>query len=215
MKKFNYLLFTVLISFMFISVDAIDITKKGEITGEYTYGDKIISDATAYLYKVGDLDTDGNFTYRDEFNTFTDNINNLNASEYKALVDKVNKHITDNNIDYIKTTNTDSHGLFKFDDLIVGVYLVKIDDKIIDEKYTYSSSPLLISVPTYDEVRLEENYNVLAVLKATESIKEEEIPKTFDSIVNYIIIGVVSFIIVVVIVIYFVVKKESKKWKII
>ena len=176
MKKFNYLLFTVLISFMFISVDAIDITKKGEITGEYTYGDKIISDATAYLYKVGDLDTDGNFTYRDEFNTFTDNINNLNASEYKALVDKVNKHITDNNIDYIKTTNTDSHGLFKFDDLIVGVYLVKIDDKIIDEKYTYSSSPLLISVPTYDEVRLEENYNVLAVLKATESIKEEEIP---------------------------------------
>ncbi len=211
MKKFNYLLFTVLISFMFISVDAIDITKKGEITGEYTYGDKIISDATAYLYKVGDLDTDGNFTYRDEFNTFTDNINNLNASEYKALVDKVNKHITDNNIDYIKTTNTDSHGLFKFDDLIVGVYLVKIDDKIIDEKYTYSSSPLLISVPTYDEVRLEENYNVLAVLKATESIKEEEIPKTFDSIVNYIIIGVVSFIIVVGIVIYFVVKKESKK----
>ena len=196
---------------MFISVDAIDITKKGEITGEYTYGDKIISDATAYLYKVGDLDTDGNFTYRDEFNTFTDNINNLNASEYKALVDKVNKHITDNNIDYIKTTNTDSHGLFKFDDLIVGVYLVKIDDKIIDEKYTYSSSPLLISVPTYDEVRLEENYNVLAVLKATESIKEEEIPKTFDSIVNYIIIGVVSFIIVVGIVIYFVVKKESKK----
>lgn len=211
MKKFNYLLFTVLISFMFISVDAIDITKKGEITGEYTYGDKIISDATAYLYKVGDLDTDGNFTYRDEFNTFTDNINNLNASEYKALVDKVNKHITDNNINYIKTTNTDSHGLFKFDDLIVGVYLVKIDDKIIDEKYTYSSSPLLISVPTYDEVRLEENYNVLAVLKATESIKEEEIPKTFDSIVNYIIIGVVSFIIVVGIVIYFVVKKESKK----
>lgn len=211
MKKFNYLLFTVLISFMFISVDAIDITKKGEITGEYTYGDKIISDATAYLYKVGDLDTDGNFTYRDEFNTFTDNINNLNASEYKALVDKVNKHITDNNIDYIKTINTDSHGLFKFDDLIVGVYLVKIDDKIIDEKYTYSSSPLLISVPTYDEVRLEENYNVLAVLKATESIKEEEIPKTFDSIVNYIIIGVVSFIIVVGIVIYFVVKKESKK----
>lgn len=211
MKKFNYLLFTVLISFMFISVDAIDITKKGEITGEYTYGDKIISDATAYLYKVGDLDTDGNFTYRDEFNTFTDNINNLNASEYKALVDKVNKHITDNNIDYIKTTNTDSHGLFKFDDLIVGVYLVKIDDKIIDEKYTYSSSPLLISVPTYDEVRLEENYNVLAVLKANESIKEEEIPKTFDSIVNYIIIGVVSFIIVVGIVIYFVVKKESKK----
>lgn len=211
MKKFNYLLFTVLISFMFISVDAIDITKKGEITGEYTYGDKIISDATAYLYKVGDLDTDGNFTYRDEFNTFTDNINNLNASEYKALVDKVNKHITDNNIDYIKTTNTDSHGLFKFDDLIVGVYLVKIDDKIIDEKYTYSSSPLLISVPTYDEVRLEENYNVLAVLKATESIKEEEIPKTFDPIVNYIIIGVVSFIIVVGIVIYFVVKKESKK----
>lgn len=196
---------------MFISVDAIDITKKGEITGEYTYGDKIISDATAYLYKVGDLDTDGNFTYRDEFNTFTDNINNLNASEYKALVDKVNKHITDNNIDYIKTTNTDSHGLFKFDDLIVGVYLVKIDDKIIDEKYTYSSSPLLISVPTYDEVRLEENYNVLAVLKATESIKEEEIPKTFDSIVNYIITGVVSLIIVVGIVIYFVVKKGSKK----
>ena len=88
---------------------------------------------------------------------------------------------------------------------------MKIDDKIIDEKYTYSSSPLLISVPTYDEVRLEENYNVLAVLKATESIKEEEIPKTFDSIVNYIIIGVVSFIIVVGIVIYFVVKKESKK----
>ena len=211
MKKFNYLLFTVLFSFMFISVDALDITQQGALTGASTYGDKIISDATAYLYNVGDLDTDGNFTYRDEVNTFTDNINNLNASEYKALVDKVNKHITDNNIDYIKTTNTDSHGLFKFDDLIVGVYLVKIDDKIIDEKYTYSSSPLLISVPTYDEVRLEENYNVLAVLKATESIKEEEIPKTFDSIVNYIIIGVVSFIIVVGIVIYFVVKKESKK----
>ncbi|UKI58580.1 MAG: hypothetical protein L6V81_04155 [Clostridium sp.] len=93
MKKIIYLIFTVIISFTFISVDAIDITKKGEITGEYTYGDVIISDTDVYLYKVGDLDTDGNLTYNNEFSTFTDNIYGLNASEYKELVNKVNKHI--------------------------------------------------------------------------------------------------------------------------
>ena len=69
---------------------------------------------------------------------------------------------------------------------------------------------LLITVPTYDEVRLEENYNVLAVLKASENIKEEEIPKTFDPIVNYLILGGISLIIIVGIVIYMV-KKGSKK----
>ena len=202
MKKIIYLIFTIIVSFTFISVDAIDITKKGEITGEYTYGDYIISDTDVYLYKIGDLDTNGNLTYNNEFSSFNDNIYGLNASEYKDLVD--------NNINYIKKTTTDNHGLFKFDDLIVGLYLVKIDDKVVNNKYTYTSSPLLITVPTYDEVRLEENYNVLAVLKASENIKEEEIPKTFDPIVNYLILGGISLIIIVGIVIYMV-KKGSKK----
>lgn len=210
MKKIIYLIFTVIISFTFISVDAIDITKKGEITGEYTYGDVIISDTDVYLYKVGDLDTDGNLTYNNEFSTFTDNIYGLNASEYKELVNKVNKHIKDNNINYMKKTTTDNHGLFKFDDLIVGLYLVRIDDKVISNKYTYTSSPLLITIPTYDEVRLEDNYNVLAVLKASESIKEEETPKTFDPIVNYLILGGISLVIIIGIVVYMV-KKGSKK----
>lgn len=210
MKKIIYLIFTVIISFTFISIDAIDITKKGEITGEYTYGDVIISDTDVYLYKVGDLDTDGNLTYNNEFNTFTDNIYGLNASEYKELVNKVNKHIKDNNINYMKKTTTDNHGLFKFDDLIVGLYLVKIDDKVISNKYTYTSSPLLITIPTYDEVRLEDNYNVLAVLKASESIKEEETPKTFDPIVNYLILGGMSLVIIIGIVVYMV-KRGSKK----
>ena len=210
MKKIIYLIFTIIISFTFISVDAIDITKKGEITGEYTYGDVIISDTDVYLYKVGDLDTDGNLTYNNEFSTFTDNIYGLNASEYKELVNKVNKHIKDNNINYMKKTTTDNHGLFKFDDLIVGLYLVRIDDKVISNKYTYTSSPLLITIPTYDEVRLEDNYNVLAVLKASESIKEEETPKTFDPIVNYLILGGISLVIIIGIVVYMV-KKGSKK----
>ena len=210
MKKIIYLIFTIIISFTFISVDAIDITKKGEITGEYTYGDVIISDTDVYLYKVGDLDTDGNLTYNNEFSTFTDNIYGLNASEYKELVSKVNKHIKDNNINYMKKTTTDNHGLFKFDDLIVGLYLVRIDDKVISNKYTYTSSPLLITIPTYDEVRLEDNYNVLAVLKASESIKEEETPKTFDPIVNYLILGGMSLVIIIGIVVYMV-KKGSKK----
>lgn len=210
MKKIIYLIFTIIISFTFISVDAIDITKKGEITGEYTYGDVIISDTDVYLYKVGDLDTDGNLTYNNEFSTFTDNIYGLNASEYKELVSKVNKHIKDNNINYMKKTTTDNHGLFKFDDLIVGLYLVRIDDKVISNKYTYTSSPLLITIPTYDEVRLEDNYNVLAVLKASESIKEEETPKTFDPIVNYLILGGMSLVIIIGIVVYMV-KRGSKK----
>lgn len=210
MKKIIYLIFTVIISFTFIRVDAIDITKKGEITGEYTYGDVIISDTDVYLYKVGDLDTDGNLTYNNEFSTFTDNIYGLNASEYKELVSKVNKHIKDNNINYMKKTTTDNHGLFKFDDLIVGLYLVRIDDKVISNKYTYTSSPLLITIPTYDEVRLEDNYNVLAVLKASESIKEEETPKTFDPIVNYLILGGMSLVIIIGIVVYMV-KRGSKK----
>ena len=210
MKKIIYLIFTIIVSFTFISVDAIDITKKGEITGEYTYGDVIISDTDVYLYKVGDLDTDGNLTYNNEFSTFTDNIYGLNASEYKELVNKVNKHIKDNNINYMKKTTTDNHGLFKFDDLIVGLYLVRIDDKVISNKYTYTSSPLLITIPTYDEVRLEDNYNVLAVLKASESIKEEETPKTFDPIVNYLILGGISLVIIIGIVVYMV-KKGSKK----
>ena len=210
MKKIIYLIFTIIISFTFVSVDAIDITKKGEITGEYTYGDVIISDTDVYLYKVGDLDTDGNLTYNNEFSTFTDNIYGLNASEYKELVNKVNKYIKDNNINYMKKTTTDNHGLFKFDDLIVGLYLVRIDDKVISNKYTYTSSPLLITIPTYDEVRLEDNYNVLAVLKASESIKEEETPKTFDPIVNYLILGGISLVIIIGIVVYMV-KKGSKK----
>ena len=210
MKKIIYLIFTIIISFTFVSVDAIDITKKGEITGEYTYGDVIISDTDVYLYKVGDLDTDGNLTYNNEFSTFTDNIYGLNASEYKELVNKVNKHIKDNNINYMKKTTTDNHGLFKFDDLIVGLYLVRIDDKVISNKYTYTSSPLLITIPTYDEVRLEDNYNVLAVLKASESIKEEETPKTFDPIVNYLILGGISRVIIIGIVVYMV-KRGSKK----
>ena len=63
---------------------------------------------------------------------------------------------------------------------------------------------------------MEKNFSIKSIIskctfKKTTGYLKKEIPKTFDSIVNYIIIGVVSFIIVVGIVIYFVVKKESKK----
>ncbi|UKI58579.1 MAG: hypothetical protein L6V81_04150 [Clostridium sp.] len=68
----------------------------------------------------------------------------------------------------------------------------------------------MITIPTYDEVRLEDNYNVLAVLKASESIKEEETPKTFDPIVNYLILGGMSLVIIIGIVVYMV-KRGSKK----
>ncbi len=217
MKKVSLLIVSVITFFLTITnVDAlvVDTNKLGSMTGKYMYGDVNISDANVYLYHVADMDNVGKFTYINDLLGYTVDINGLNMSDWPNYASDLSKYITDKNINPIKNTKTDSTGQFNFKDLKVGLYLIKLDSKKTKD-YEYSSGPVLVSLPVYDEINNNFVYD-LSIFAKTEARSlnvnpgsSTDVPYTADNI--YIYIGLLVVALAVAGVMILLIKKREKK----
>lgn len=107
------------------------------------------------LTKVADI-INGEYVSLDEFASF--DFNNIqNANEMKDTAARLNRLISSN--DAIGTT--DNEGILRFDGLEIGVYLLHptyiADYEIIE--------PTLVSVPTWDEMSGDMNYDIIVYPK--------------------------------------------------
>lgn len=222
MRKVNLLIVSVITFFLtIINVSAlvVDTNKLGSMTGKYVYDDVSISDANVYLYHVADMNEVGKFTYVDKFTDYTVNINDLKASDWPTYASNLSKYITDKNISPIKNAKTDSTGQFVFKDLKVGLYLMKLDSKKT-KNYEYSSGPVLVSLPTFDEVKNNFIYDLsvfakteaksLNVTPVTPGGKDTpDVPYTADTI--FIYVGLFGVALVVAVLMILLIKKREKE----
>lgn len=217
MKRFKLLIvFVVAFFFTITNVYAeIEVNRVSSIIGKYNYSDFNITDTNVYLYKIADMNEMAKYTYVSEFNGFTVDINGLQSFEWNDYTTKVNKYIGDNNINYIANTKTDSNGQFIFKDLKVGLYLIKVDSKKTTD-YEYSSGPILVSLPNYNEIQDMYMYD-LNVFTKTEAKSlnvnpgtGEDPPYTADSIYIYVAIFGIALIVFIVTIIL-ILKKRKKK----
>lgn len=216
MKRIKLLMaFVVAFFFTITNVYAeIEVNRVCSIIGKYNYSDFNITDTNVYLYKIADMNEMVEFTYVGDFSGFTTDINKLQSFEWNDYTIKINKYITDNNINYIASTKTDNNGQFTFKDLKVGLYLIRVDSKKTKD-YEYSSGPLLVSLPNYNEIQDIHMYD-LDVFAKTEARSLNvnpgggvEPPYTADSIYVYIAIFGIALVIFIVTIILILKRKKK------
>jgi len=216
MKKIKLLMaFVVAFFFTITNVYAeIEVNRVSSIIGKYSYSDFNITDTNVYLYKIADMNEMAEFTYVGDFSGFTTDVNTLKSFQWNDYTAKVNKYITDNNINYIASTKTDGNGQFVFKDLKVGLYLIRVDSKKTKD-YEYSSGPLLVSLPNYNEIQDIHMYD-LDVFAKTEARSLNvnpgggvEPPYTADSIYVYIAIFGIALVIFIVTIILILKRKKK------
>lgn len=216
MKRIKLLMaFVVAFFFTITNVYAeIEVNRVCSIIGKYNYSDFNITDTNVYLYKIADMNEMAEFTYIDGFTGFTTDINKLQSFEWNDYTIKINKYITDNNINYIASTKTDGNGQFVFKDLKVGLYLIRVDS-MKTKDYEYSSGPLLVSLPNYNEIQDIHMYD-LDVFAKTEARSLNvnpgggvEPPYTADSIYVYIAIFGIALVIFIVTIILILKRKKK------
>lgn len=216
MKKIKLLMaFVVAFFFTITNVYAeIEVNRVSSIIGKYSYSDFNITDTNVYLYKIADMNEMAEFTYVGDFSGFTTDVNTLKSFQWNDYTAKVNKYITDNNINYIASTKTDGNGQFVFKDLKVGLYLIRVDSKKTKD-YEYSSGPLLVSLPNYNEIQDIHMYDLNVFVKTeARSLNVNpgggvEPPYTADSIYVYIAIFGIALVIFIVTIILILKRKKK------
>lgn len=214
MKKIKILILVIFLSAFFLPfVEALEV---GSIKGSYIYDNIPLKNSKVYLYKIAelkDLETNAKFIYLEKFNNLELNINSIKSSEWQNYANELTKHITINNIIYDLEMEPDDEGNYEFQNLSFGLYLI-IYDEVETDTATYSSVPILISVPNYDEINKIYINDITIQNKIEEKIKEpkpEEItnvPQTSDDIMIYILISISAIIILIGLGVYIYKKKR-------
>lgn len=216
MKKIKLLMaFVVAFFFTITNVYAeIEVNRVSSIIGKYSYSDFNITDTNVYLYKIADMNEMAEFTYVGDFSGFTTDVNTLKSFQWNDYTAKVNKYITDNNINYIASTKTDNNGQFTFKDLKVGLYLIRVDS-MKTKDYEYSSGPLLVSLPNYNEIQDIHMYDLNVFVKTeAKSLNVNpgggvNPPYTADSIYVYVAIFGIALVIFIVTIILILKRKKK------
>lgn len=216
MKRIKLLMaFVVAFFFTITNVYAeIEVNRVCSIIGKYSYSDFNITDTNVYLYKIADMNEMAEFTYVGDFSGFTTDVNTLKSFQWNDYTAKVNKYITDNNINYIASTKTDGNGQFVFKDLKVGLYLIRVDS-MKTKDYEYSSGPLLVSLPNYNEIQDIHMYDLNVFVKTeAKSLNVNpgggvNPPYTADSIYVYIAIFGIALVIFIVTIILILKRKKK------
>lgn len=216
MKRIKLLMaFVVAFFFTITNVYAeIEVNRVCSIIGKYSYSDFNITDTNVYLYKIADMNEMAEFTYVGDFSGFTTDVNTLKSFQWNDYTAKVNKYITDNNINYIASTKTDGNGQFVFKDLKVGLYLIRVDS-MKTKDYEYSSGPLLVSLPNYNEIQDIHMYDLNVFVKTeAKSLNVNpgggvNPPYTADSIYVYVAIFGIALVIFIITIILILKRKKK------
>ena len=157
MKNIKYLIVLLLLLIIptYAQADIVDFNKKGTITIELieSTDNTKVSDAEITIYKLAnatEVDNNLSFKYIDELKDC-----NVNITDLKEVTTELNDCIKDKVLPSYNLI-TDTNGTVKFNNLDLGLYLVK--EKKVPDKYS-SFDPFLLMIPmqidnswTYDIV---------------------------------------------------------------
>lgn len=218
MKKTFLIIVLVIITFFSINVNAenIDTTRTSTVNIKYSYGDTNFNNKKAYLYKIADINAEGELIYTEKFTDLELNLDNLTSSELNALTVKISNQIEQQDIPHTHEQVTNAEGLAEFNSLQTGIYLLKIDT-VTNKDYQYKAIPMLISIPLYDEVNKQYKYDLSIIAKTEAKYIGEQVndgnttnpPNTVDSIMIYAAVFIISILCIIGLVCY--IKKINKE----
>lgn len=134
--------------------------------------------------QVADM-IDGEYLFREDFSCSFQSgaTERLTAEEQEQIAKALAEKEYDSNI-----KRTDRNGEILFEDLNVGLYLLKAKDA-----KTYGTiSPALVAVPTWDEIEKKMEYNIKVIPKYTKEVSQSVKTGDFENLIGYVIAAGIS-----------------------
>ncbi len=162
------------------STPSIDTDADASLSLDYTYEGTPVEDACFTLFKVADVDADGNYTFVRAFAGAAIDLNSISTNEelqdaafyLERYVDVRNlyRYYTRESFEedeatyFYEDVETDENGNFVLENVDVGAYLVICDDYLHEDdegEYSlYCCDPILVFVPSYSVTDGEWTYDV-------------------------------------------------------
>lgn len=204
-----------------VKAENIDITRESSLEVTFQYDNLFFSDADVSLYYLAGLDSSFNYNFKENYQSVSFNPNGISASELTLQAEKIENFIKEEQIPADQVLVTDQSGNAKFNSLLPGLYLVIVNDKIVDN-YQYEVSPTIINIPTVEEGIYQ--YDVQISLKTERNqVKEEvtppsdnnqditKVPNTIDNISLYVTLLVISLVIIIGVIVYLFFKRKGER----
>ena len=182
MKKFIGSLLLLIFGFSIsaFATELIDTTKQASITINHSYGDENIPlpKVKCSVYKVASLSNNGYFSITDTFKKYQIDFNKISdETEWYRIADTLDSYVKTEGILPTKEGKTSEDGTVKLSNLDVGLYLVRIDNSIKDNK-NLKTKPFLISLPELnDNNQWEYNVDTKSKIEEIEKLKEIKVEK--------------------------------------
>lgn len=155
-----------------LAADAVDLSRDVRLTLEYEHNSIPVADVPFELYYVADMDENAEFTLAGDFQSYPVELNGLTAEEWRALADTLAVYADRDGLYPLDSGKTNELGYLSFPNqrssLKPGLYLV-VGRQLVQDGYTYTTEPFLVSLPNYDETSATWSYDVLAAPKHTQT----------------------------------------------
>ncbi len=142
---------------------SINIWQKTSVSVYFTENGKGISPVNFRIYRVADMDKNGEFTLTGDFRSYPVSLKDMNSSKWRALSQTLDAYVQRDQLQPLKTGITGTYGSVTFSDLAVGLYLIT-GDSHTEGNTIYTPEPMLVSLPNLTS-KNEWNYNVTVYCK--------------------------------------------------
>lgn len=151
--RFSSAILCVLMIFSILPVQvlgaaSVDTSKACSLSIEFTPEDIIAKDVDFWLYRVGNISAEGEFSLEAAYADISISLKDANADTWRSLTASLLSHLAaDDSITPAANAQTDENGFAKFSSLPTGLYLV-IGDPYYENGRYYVPTPSLISLPS-------------------------------------------------------------------
>lgn len=149
---------------------AIDPNRDVTLTIEYKHNEVPVSDVTFDLYYVASVNAYAEFTLAGDFQNYPVEVNGLTTDAWKTLAETLAVYADRDQLKPMDSGKTNTQGILSFPNqqssLKPGLYLV-VGRKLVQNGYTYTTEPFLVSLPNLDQNSDTWTYDVIAAPKHT------------------------------------------------
>ena len=173
-KKLLSLLLCMICVFMLpvqvFAAGAIDTGREVSLTIRYAHNKTPVSGVQFDLYRVADVNAYAEFTLSGDFKNYPVSVNGLTAETWKTLAETLSAYADRDKLTPLDSGKTDAEGTLTFPhqqtSLKPGLYLV-VGRRLVQDGYTYTTEPFLVSLPNSDTVSNTWTYDVTVTPKHT------------------------------------------------
>ena len=149
---------------------AIDPNRDVTLTIEYKHNKVPVANVPFDLYYVASIDAYAEFTLAGDFQKYPVAVNGLTSGAWRTLAETLAAYVARDQLKPLDSGKTNTQGVLSFPNqqssLKPGLYLV-IGRKLIQDGYTYTTEPFLVSLPDLDQKSDVWTYDVVTAPKHT------------------------------------------------